>query len=87
MKEDPKLSRKRAYELFDENIIDTSEVGTFKGLQQIHAYMFQDIFEFAGHIRTVNMSKDNFRFAPILFLEQNLKIIEKMPESTFDEIV
>lgn len=87
MKEDANLSRKRAYELFDENIIDTFEVGTFKGLQQIHAYMFQDVFDFAGHLRTVNMSKGNFRFAPILFLEQNLKIIEKMPESTFDEIV
>ena len=87
MNENPKLSRKRAYELFDKNIIDTFEVGTFLGLQQIHAYMFQDVFDFAGHIRTVNISKDNFRFAPILFLEQNLKMIEKMAESNFDEII
>lgn len=87
MKEDANLSRKRAYELFDENIIDTFEVGTFKGLQQIHEYLFQDVFDFAGQIRDVDMSKGSFRFAPILFLEQNLKIIENMPESNFDEIV
>lgn len=87
MKEDALLTRKRAYELFDKNLIDTFEIGLFKGLQQIHQYIFQDVFDFAGQMRNVDLSKGNFRFAPVLFLEQNLKIIEKMPETNFDEIV
>lgn len=81
------FSKKRALELRDKDIISKFEVGTFKGLQQIHGYIFQDIFEFAGKMRTVNLSKGNFRFAPLLFLKENLKIIEKMPESNFDEII
>ena len=81
------LSKKRAIELWDKGIINEFEVGTFKGLQQIHRYIFQDVFSFAGKIRSVNLAKGNFRFAPLLFLEDNLKTIEKMPENEFDEIV
>lgn len=81
------LSKKRAVELWDKGIINEFEVGTFKGLQQIHKYIFQDVFIFAGKIRSVNLAKGNFRFAPLLFLEENLKIIEKMPENDFDEVV
>ena len=81
------LSKKRAIELWDKGIINEFELGTFKGLQQIHRYIFQDVFSFAGKIRSVNLAKGNFRFAPLLFLEENLKIIEKMPENEFSEIV
>ena len=86
-KKEEYLSKKRAVELWDKGIINEFEVGTFKGLQQIHKYIFQDVFSFAGKIRSVNLAKGNFRFAPLLFLEENLKIIEKMPENEFDEIV
>lgn len=81
------LSKKRAIELWDKNIIGEFEVGTYKGLQEIHHYLFQDIFDFAGQTRKVNLSKGNFRFANVLFLESNLAIIEKMPEGSFDEII
>lgn len=81
------LSKKKAIELWDTGLIDDFEVGTFKSLADIHAYLFQDVFDFAGKIRNVNISKGSFRFAPLLFLESNLAIIEKMPESNFDEIV
>ena len=67
--------------------LDNFQIGNLKGLKEIHAYLFQDVFDSAGKIRTVNISKGNFRFAPLLFLESNLAIIEKMPESTFDEII
>ena len=81
------LSKKRAIELWDTGLIDHFEVGTFKSLADIHAYLFQDVFDFAGKIRNVNISKGSFRFAPLLFLESNLSIIEKMPENSFDEII
>lgn len=81
------LSKKRAKELRDKNIINEFEVGTFKGLQQIHKYIFQDVFPFSGKMRNVNLAKGNFRFAPLLFLETNLKIIEDMPEDGFEQIV
>lgn len=81
------LSKKRAKELWDLGIIDKFEVGTFKSLKDIHRYLFQDVFDFAGKIRTVNIAKGSFRFAPLLFLESNLAIIEKMPETNFDEII
>lgn len=81
------LSKKRAKELRDKGIINTFEVGNFKGLQQIHRYLFQDVFPFAGKIRNVNLAKGNFRFTSLLFLENNLQIISKMPENCFDEIV
>lgn len=81
------LSKQRAIELWDTKAIEQMEVGTTKGLQHIHFYLFQDVFEFAGELRKVNLAKGNFRFAPVLFLEQNLNIIEAMPENTFDEII
>ena len=87
MKDEEKLTKMRALELWDKNLIDNIEVGTFKGLQEIHRYLFQDIFDFAGEIRKVNISKGNFRFAPTLFLAENLKIIDKMKSESFDEIV
>lgn len=87
MKDEELLSKKRSIELWDKKIINTFEVGTTKGLQEIHRHLFQDIFDFAGELRTVNISKGNFRFAPVLFLKDNLKIIENMPESSFDEII
>lgn len=81
------FSKKRAKEIWDKGIINDFEVGTFKGLQEIHGYIFQDVFNFAGEIRNVNLAKSNFRFTPLLFLQNNLKTIEKMPENSFDEIV
>ena len=87
MKDEEKLTKMRALELWDKNLIDNIEIGPFKGLQEIHRYLFQDIFDFAGEIRKVNISKGNFRFAPILFLAENLKIIDKMKSEYFDEIV
>lgn len=82
-----KISKTRALELFDSGKINTIKAGTVKGLQQIHKFLFSDIYNFAGQIRDVNISKGNFRFAPVMYLEQALKNIEKMPQSTFDEIV
>ena len=84
MKDEELLSKKRSIELWDKKIIDKVGVGSLKGLQEIHRYLYQDIFDFAGEIRSVNISKGNFRFAPVLFLKENLKIIEKMPEDNFD---
>ena len=81
------LSKKRAIELWDKGFINDFEVGTYKGLQEIHGFLFQDIFDFAGKTRDVNLSKGNFRFANLLYLESNLAIIEKMPEGSFDEII
>ena len=81
------LSKRRAIELWDKGLINNFEVGTYKGLQEIHAFLFQDIFDFAGKIRDVNLSKGNFRFANLLYLESNLAIIERMPEGSFDEII
>ncbi|OXZ36328.1 protein adenylyltransferase Fic [Finegoldia magna] len=81
------LSKKRAIELWDKGFINDFEVGTYKGLQEIHAFLFQDIFDFAGKTRDVNLSKGNFRFANLLYLESNLAIIERMPEGSFDEII
>lgn len=81
------VSKKRAIELWDNKIIDTFEVGTLKSLTQIHHYLFQDVFEFAGQIRQKNISKGNFRFASALYLHLSLQEIEKMPQSNFEEII
>ena len=81
------LSKRRAIELWDKGFINNFEVGTYRGLQEIHAFLFQDIFDFAGKTRDVNLSKGNFRFANLLYLESNLAIIERMPEGSFDEII
>ena len=82
-----KLSKTRALELYDTGLLDTFEVGTFKGLAAIHKYLFGDVYEFAGQMRTVNIAKGNFRFAPLIYLEAALANIDKMPQSTFDEII
>ena len=85
--EEEKITKKKALELFDKKIVDTFEVGTFKGLQEIHKYLFEDVYEFAGKIRDENISKGNFRFAPVMYLKEALKNIDKMPQKTYDEII
>ena len=80
-------SKKKAYTLFEGNVLDQIEVGTTKGLQQIHAYLFGGLYDFAGQIRQKNISKGGFQFAVSHFLGETLKQIEEMPETTFDEIV
>lgn len=80
-------SKKKAYTLFESNLINEIEVGTTKGLQQIHAYLFGGLYDFAGQIRQKNISKGGFKFASAQFLENTLQQIEKMPQNTFDEIV
>lgn len=86
-KAEEKISKEKAVMLFDSGKIDTIKAGTVEGLKQIHKFLFEDIYDFAGVIRNVNISKGNFRFAPVMYLEQALQNIEKMPQSTFDEIV
>lgn len=81
------LTKKRAQELYDKHILDTFEVGTFAGLQQIHGYLFQDVYDFAGKMRSVNIAKGNFRFAPLIYLDDALKNIEKMPQDTYEHII
>jgi len=82
-----KISKQKAKQLFDSGDIHKAEVGTFAGLAFIHAYLFGEIYDFAGKIRDVNISKDNFRFAPLMYLGSSLSHIDTMPQSTFDEIV
>lgn len=79
-------SKAKAYTLFESSLLDSIEVGTVKGLQQIHAYLFGGLYDFAGQIRSVNISKGGFTFAPVAFLSQTLQNIEHMPEESFDEI-
>ena len=86
-REEERISKKKAVELFDSKLIDTFEVGTFTGLVAIHKYLFEDIYDFAGKMRTVNIAKGSFRFAPLIYLEAALANIDEMPQSTFDEIV
>lgn len=82
-----KISKRKALELFETNLLDTFEVGTFKGLAEIHQSLFGEIYDFTGKMRTVNIAKGAFRFASAMYLEAALKNIDKMPQSTFDEIV
>jgi len=82
-----KISKQKAKQLFDSGDINKAEVGTFAGLAFIHAYLFSDIYDFAGKIREVNIAKGDFRFAPLMYLEQSLANIDAMPQSNFDEIV
>lgn len=86
-KEEEKLSKKRAVELFENRLLSLADAGSFSSLQKIHGYLFQDIYDFAGEIRTVNIAKGSFRFAPVVYLQDALKHIENMPQSTFDEII
>ena len=86
-REEERISKKKTVELFDSKLIDTFKVGTFAGLAAIHKYLFEDIYDFAGKMRTVNIAKGNFRFAPLIYLEAALANIDEMPQSTFDEIV
>ncbi len=82
-----KISKQKAKQFFESGEINQIEVGTFKGLAQIHTYLFGDIYDFAGKMREVNISKGNFRFASLVYLEQSLENINKMPQSNFNEIV
>ncbi len=82
-----KISKQKAKQLFDSGDINKVKIGTFEGLAYIHSYLFGDIYEFAGKIRNVNISKGDFRFAPLMYLEHSLKYIDKMPQETFDQIV
>ncbi len=86
-KEEERITKLKALELFDTNKINEFEVGTTKGLCDIHKYLFSDIYEFAGKIRDVNLAKGSFRFAPAMYLEEALKKIDDMPEDNFDDII
>ncbi|MBF0395476.1 MAG: Fic family protein [Desulfobacterales bacterium] len=86
-KAEEKISKQKAKLLFDSGAIAKVEVGTFAGLSFIHAYLFEDIYDFAGQIRTVNISKGNFRFAPLMYLQQSLFHIDTMPQGNFDQII
>ena len=86
-KEEERITKLKALELFDTNKINDFEVGTYKGLSSIHEYLFSNIYEFAGKMRNVNIAKGNFRFAPIMYLEDVLKKIDEMPQDTFDNII
>ncbi|SEI86192.1 protein adenylyltransferase Fic [Sharpea azabuensis] len=86
-KAEEKISKKRAIELFESGYLDTLEAGSFTSLVEIHKYLFDTIYEFAGKIRTVNIAKGHFRFAPVMYLEAALQNTEKMPQSTYDEII
>lgn len=81
------LTKKRAQELYDKHILETFEVGTYAGLAKIHGYLFQDVYDFAGTMRKVNIAKGNFRFAPLLYLSEALQQIDKMPQDSYDHII
>lgn len=86
-REEERISKKKAAQLFDRKLLDTFDVGTFAGLAAIHKYLFEGIYDFSGELRTVNIAKGNFRFAPLMYLQAALENIDKMPQSNFDEIV
>lgn len=86
-KVEEKLSKQKAKELYDCGKINEIEVGTFKGLSEIHEFLFSDIYDFAGKIRSVNIAKGNFRFAPVMYLEHSLQHIDQMPQTSFEEII
>ena len=86
-REEERISKKKAAELFENGMLDSLPAGTFATLQKIHQFLFEDIYFFAGKVRTVNLAKGNLRFAPLMYLEAALENIDKMPQSTFDEIV
>lgn len=86
-REEEFVSKKRAVELFENRVLDSLPAGKFSTLQAIHKYLFEDIYDFAGELRTVNIAKGNFRFAPLLYLQAALESIDKMPQASFDEII
>lgn len=86
-RKEERISKTRAVELFENGMLEKLEAGKFQTLCEIHKYLFDDIYDFAGKIRTVNLSKGNFRFAPLMYLETAIKNVDKMPQNTFDEIV
>lgn len=86
-REEERTSKQKALVLYDTGLLDTFPVGTFAGLAMIHKYLFEDIYEFSGQMRTVNIAKGNFRFAPVMYLRPALESIDRMPQSTFDEII
>lgn len=86
-REEERISKKKAVWLFESGMLDRLPVGTFAALKAIHKALFEDIYDFAGELRTANLAKGNFRFAPLMYLEAALTNIEKMPQSTFDEII
>lgn len=86
-RQEERLTKTRALELFDKGLLDSFEVGTYEGLRSIHEYLFQDVYEFAGEMRTADISKGHFRFASSLYLEAALESISAMPQSNFDEII
>lgn len=86
-REEERISKKAAARLFEQNLLNNMPSGTWTTLQDIHKVLFQDIYDFAGELRTVNISKENFRFVPVMYLSEAVKTIERMPQDTFDEIV
>ena len=86
-REEEKISKKKALWLFESGTLDRLPAGTWVALKTIHKYLFEDLYDFAGELRTVNLSKGHFRFAPLMYLEAALGNVEKMPQSTFEEIV
>ncbi|MDE6107548.1 MAG: Fic family protein [Oscillospiraceae bacterium] len=86
-REEERISKKKALELFESGKLDALPAGTFSALREIHQYLFGEIYDFAGQLRTVNLVKGNFRFAPVVYLEAALQNIDKMPQSSFDEII
>ena len=86
-REEERISKKKAIELFENGILDKLECGKFSSLKIIHKYLFDDIYYFAGEIRNVNIAKGNFRFAPLMYLEAAIENIDKMPQSNFDQII
>ena len=86
-REEEKISKIRAKEMFETGYLNTLEPGTFEALRKIHEFLFKDIYEFAGKLRNVNIAKGNFRFTPLVYLNESIKNIEKMPQSTYEEII
>ncbi len=86
-REEERISKKKAIELFEKGLLEQMEAGKFSSLKAIHKYLFEDLYDFAGQLRTVNLAKGNFRFAPLVYLDAAIANIEKMPQSTFDEII
>ena len=85
--EEERISKTRAAEMFENGLLESLQPGSFEALRKIHEYLFSDIYDFAGQIRTVNLAKGNFRFAPVMYLRQAIQEIEKMPQDTYDHII